>query len=243
MYFVVSGEGASDLGVKCNGEFEKGPLARLIEIIVENAGGTTPELNLICESELNELCKKSNPKNYIAKGVQRGLVFDFYCKALTLALHVGDELIGIVYFRDSDGTNSSPRDLWRSLEKAMETGFIDGGSKYGVPMLPRPKSEAWLMGYYQKFEQHQCEYNSCERFEEEPGNDNSPNSLKKRLAAALGCSVNGIYTHITYESMSDITWSRIDMPSFNIFRKRLENVACMLSRRSLLHPSSETSLL
>ncbi len=50
-----------------------------------------------------------------------------------------------VLFRDSDGTASSGRGLWEDKRKSIEDGFGEAGFDYGVPMIPKPKSEAWLL--------------------------------------------------------------------------------------------------
>ena len=66
----------------------------------------------------------------------------------------------------------------------MQSGFESSGNTYCVPMVPRPKSEAWLLGYYQKNLPGQFAYNHCERFENMPGNDGSPNAVKELLKEA-----------------------------------------------------------
>lgn len=106
-------------------------------------------------------------------------------------------------------------------------------------MVPRPKSEAWLLGYYQKGLPRQNAYNHCERFEEMPGNDASPKSLKNLLQKALGTEGNP-YNLITEKELHSVKWEKIDMPSFNLFRKRLENVLAEMNGHTPPHPPEET---
>ena len=108
-------------------------------------------------------------------------------------------------------------------------------------MVPRPKSEAWLLGYYQKNLPRQNAYNHCERFEDLPGNDGSPNSAKELLKKTLN-TTGDVYDLIDKEEIEAIDWEQIDMPSLNLFRKRLENVLAAMTGSSYPHPITETQL-
>ena len=48
-------------------------------------------------------------------------------------------------------------------------------------MIPKPKSEAWLICALKR-----DPYQVCERLEARSGNDQSPNSLKRELEQLLG---------------------------------------------------------
>ena len=52
-----------------------------------------------------------------------------------------DDVVAIL-FRDSDGTASAGRGLWEDKRKSMLDGFAEENHTRGVPMIPRPKSEA-----------------------------------------------------------------------------------------------------
>jgi len=123
-----------------------------------------------------------------------------------------------VFFRDSDGTNSAPSTLWASIFESMKAGFLLAGFHSGVPMVPRPKSEAWMLCGLLNLEDPARD---CQRLEDEPGNDASPNSLKARLAAHLGYEP-------TAEQQSEFVRSGqmdpklIDLPSFIAFRVELD---------------------
>ncbi|MCB2156653.1 hypothetical protein KQI84_17390 [bacterium] len=105
----------------------------------------------------------------------------------------------------------------------MELGFkaADGFDR-GVPMIPKPKSEAWLICALKE----DSPYSFCDRLEETlPGNDDSPNSAKMQLAEILlakGKSTSDLAEMVMNQ---EIHPDRIDMPSFNSFRQRLELVA------------------
>lgn len=242
MKFVLSGEGSSDLGVKePGGFFKKGVMTFLINTIATNAGCQQIQYELVMERELKAL-KKADRRNVMGRGKEYKPFESIYLSAQYLGKHAKkNDAAGVVFFRDSDGTNSAPRDRWEALVKAMQGGFKESGNKYCIPMVPRPKSEAWLLGFYQGKLPNQQAYNHCERFEEMPGNDGSPHSLKKLLQKAVNPNGNP-YDVIAEEDIAGIDWSRIDMPSLNLFRKRLENVLAAMQQKSLPHPESETYL-
>ena len=85
-------------------------------------------------------------------------------------------------------------------------------------MIPKPKSEAWIICALKREP-----YQRCERLEDRSGNDRSPNSLKKELEQLLGTAPSR--EHLC-DLVADGTVSveRIRMPSFDAFRSRLEEV-------------------
>lgn len=245
MKFILSGEGPSDLGInEPNGDFRKGAMTFLINAIAKKVGCSNLSFKLIMEKELKSL-KKADRRNTMGRGIEYKPHESEYLSALYLgryALEDGaNKEIGVIFFKDTDGTNSAPRNRWEMIVKAMQGGFKFSGNPFCVPMVPRPKSEAWLLGYYQGNLDNQQAYNHCERFEEMPGNDNSPNSLKKLLQKAVSPEGNP-YDVITEEDIAEIDWSRVDMPSLNLFRKRLENVLAAMQDKHLPNPENETIL-
>ena len=74
-----------------------------------------------------------------------------------------------------------------------------------------------------------------------PGNDGSPNALKTQLMAALNTDGN-VYDLLGKDEIDAIDWKRIDMPSLNLFRKRLENVLAAVNGAPYPHPITETQL-
>ncbi|KAA1174461.1 hypothetical protein FWJ25_09560 [Marinobacter salinexigens] len=137
-------------------------------------------------------------------------------------------VIGVL-FRDADGTASAGRGDWQDKRNSMIAGFKAENFDLGVAMMPKPKSEAWLLCASQK-----SRYQNCARLEKESGNDASPNSLKQQLAAALdGADNRAEINAMLYKKVIDV--ERIDMPSFNLFKDDLMSVVkCALTAESPL---------
>jgi hypothetical protein len=145
------------------------------------------------------------------------------CLARHLSRQNGDQPVIAVLFRDCDGTNSTPKDRWEDLLKSLSGergGFKTLGVHTGVPMMPRPKSEAWLICSVQN------DYLHCESLEDLPGNDCSPNGAKKILEKALGFTPNS-------EQLVDMICSgtidpeRVQMESLSRFRSDFKE-ACRI---------------
>jgi hypothetical protein len=129
-----------------------------------------------------------------------------------------------VLFRDCDGTHSSPVGLWASKWESMINGFGRAGFSRGIPMLPLPKSEVWLL----------CALRStvddCSCFEDISGNDCSPNSAKNQLDAELGEHKSG------NELCNWLEGNLIDeerlstMPSFKAFKVCLEQAVTQVTQ-------------
>jgi hypothetical protein len=124
-----------------------------------------------------------------------------------------------ILFRDSDGTASAGRGLWAEKRQSMLDGFAQEGFLRGVPMIPKPKSEAWLLCALRA-----NPYQGCESLEDRSGNDDSPNSLKRELKEIMGeeLPVTEILCGLIEDGKIDV--DRIAMPSFGAFRSRLEEV-------------------
>jgi hypothetical protein len=90
----------------------------------------------------------------------------------------------------------------------------------GVPMVPRPKSEAWLLCALRA-----PGYANCAPLEEASGNDASPNSLKKQLAARCGGADPTADQQADWVMTGVVDSLRIDMPSFNAFKQALHTAA------------------
>ena len=235
MYFLLSGEGPTDMGLcsdnmtACEGNrHQEGPMAIIVSQIVEQrlefSFMDTRSYGYVSKSRLVEGAsrfkhqKKSPRLPGRKKPKETGY---FYRNARALALcakekeaELADEVIAVL-FRDSDGTASADRGLWQDKWNSMIQGFIDAGFERGVPMIPKPKSEAWIICSVKK-----NPYQGCEALESRSGNDKSPNSLKGELADIL----NGPPSRAQLCDMVNngtIDSKRIDMPSFLAFRKAL----------------------
>jgi hypothetical protein len=237
MILLLSGEGPSDMGScqtatgTCEGaDFEPGPMARLIDKLVEPHWDYSPLKTSSCvfisEGALAHYCKSQRLGTTLPgtkKRVDTGYFFKNarglarLAKARTASDHCP---VGAVLFRDNDGTAASQRSLWHDKVRSMEAGFAAEDFGFGVPMVPKPKSEAWLLCATQA-----NPYQNCTRFENLSGNDASPNSAKKELATALTAKGR------SYEDVGDLVENgainpqQIQMPSFNFFKDRLEAVA------------------
>ena len=99
----------------------------------------------------------------------------------------------------------------------MRSGFQRAGlGARGVPMLPKPKSEAWLLCAMVKGYQH------CQALEALPGNDDASRSAKAQLQAALGgdnsteAQLNWLQAHgFDHEAVA------ANMPSYQQFQASL----------------------
>lgn len=200
MKIFLSGEGPTDLGC-CNsaaatcedGDFTVGPMTVLVDNIIEQHYKYSPldvdkaAYRFVSKARLVELAKQ-NRRGMALPGKKHGIdTAYFYVNAWMLGKIAKEhsdatsEACIAVLFRDTDGTNSSPNDLWELKWKSMVAGFARAQYDYGVPMLPKPKSEAWILCAAQN-----SPYQNCGVLEELSGNDDAPDSAKGRLDAIMG---------------------------------------------------------
>lgn len=207
MIVVLSGEGASDLGQCTNNqsecsipEFSPGPMTVIADKAIAMSLEYSPlELTpdryiYLGEEKLKELngIRKSRSRgmSLVGKGRDQETGY-FHVNAWVLGLAAlgceanfpGDKAIAIM-FRDADGTRSNVKGLWEAKLKSMHTGFQRSGlGERGVPMIPKPKSEVWMLCAAKS-----VPYQNCAKLEGLSGNDNSPKSAKSKLSQALaGC--------------------------------------------------------
>ena len=238
MYLLLSGEGLSDIGA-CNPSsdscdrdtFQEGPMAIVVDQLVALFQGydmshlETMRVSYVSEGYLAKNKPKPGPKSIALRGKKRPIETTyFYRNARALAIaakakksDVNDDVIAIL-FRDSDGTASAERGLWESKRNSVIEGFKAEDFDHGVAMIPKPKSEAWILCATKS-----NKYQHCSNLELESGNDKSPNSLKSQLSDSLrgNTSVDDI-NHLLNSREIDI--EQIDMPSFNAFKQDLEDV-------------------
>ena len=228
MTCLLLGEGASDLGVNSDYEeprFQKGPMTLVIDFLAKKMGVREIEYELLSRGDVSLGLKKCNrqiasrPKKVDQK-FRAIYLFAWYMG--TQASKVGKD--AVVYFHDPDHTNSGSANTVDRMAGAMVLGFDMARYQYGVPMIPVPRSEAWLLAYFQKGLAKQMAYNKSERFEKLPANDDSPKSAKKLLKQAVGARTESETYTMVMKEICDIDWTRVDMPSFNRFRSRLESV-------------------
>ena len=239
--FLVSGEGGSDVGVTTDAP---GPLVSAIRHVVEINVGEELEYAIVSRKDLQEKARPKNGhdrKKLRLRGARQenGKVVYMRAKAKALALLAGDEPErGAILFSDCDYTHgevspSMTKKFFLDLVRAMEAGFHDANEfRYGVPMVPRPRSESWFLCHYQRDPY-------TKTYEDLPANDSSGGDGKHLLARFFNCNatVPEIYSHINPD---EVNWGRINASSFLFFITRLQNVAERLAHRATMVLEKET---
>ncbi len=233
MKLFLSGEGPSDLGQMVPGPggevFAPGPMAWMVDKLLEphlkysllelhEAGGEA--VVFIHKAQLTALGKPSAPGKPLLSGLKHGKGQAFHARSaqcLGLLAKAQEPPAVAVLFRDGDGTNSTPRQEWQEKWDSMARGFALADFASGAPMVPRPKSEAWLLcGLKEQPYQH------CAALEDAPGNDGSPKALKTRLASLVGHEASA-QEQAAWVRDGRIDPQHIDMPSFAAFRDALHH--------------------
>lgn len=245
MYVLLSGEGSSDLGIcepsaaSCDrAGFRAGPMAYIVDQCVEICQGyemSHLEVGLVgyvSESYLAQHKQPTAPKSMALRGKKKPAETRYYyenARALAAAaqqksIEFNDCVIAVL-FRDADGTASAGRGQWQDKYDSMQAGFAAADFKFGVPMLPKPKSEAWLLCAVKP-----NPYQHCAQLEDESGNDHAANPLKAQLSIALdGHAGTADLNDLIIDRRVDI--QRIDMPSFNQFKADLCHVVALAMGR------------
>ncbi len=236
MFFLISGEGKTDIGQcdfgqsRCSGsEFQPGPMGlildRLLEGMIDYSPLETQAMEFVNKHEVVSI-SRSLPMHVPGKkhDIETGF---FFKNARALARLAEQKMkaqdgapVAAVLFRDADGTHSQKHGNFESKWKAMMDGFAAEDFHRGVPMIPCPKSEAWLLCALRKDRSHDCA--SLESTLS--GNDDAPNPAKTKLAATLaklGKTTSDLQAMIMDGALDP---GVIDMPSFNRFKERLEVV-------------------
>lgn len=234
MYFLLSGEGPTDLGTSTDNQPASGrsdphvgPLSLLIDQIVERKHNYHPLESMCIEiipknalTAKEKLEKSKYPKRIGLPGkrVEKETRY-FFNNARMLAQIALDrkdsrkEEVVAVLFRDADGTASSDRGERDLKRESILSGFKYENFNKGVAMVPKPKSEAWILCAMRK-----PEYKNCESLEEESGNDDSPNSLKNILAKLNGGTKPDRNKYCEWVLEGKINPDKISMPSFDQFK-------------------------
>jgi len=232
MILVLSGEGATDLG-RCRslagscsgGEFEPGPLCVVVDKLLEPALGyhlleLLDSVHFIHKTALSHRARGKR-HGYSLVGKKRGQeTGDFYIAAWMLgeiALEreaANADLSIALLHRDSDERSDGPHDVWDRKHRSVIDGFARASYARGVPMLPKPISESWLL----------ClalpGVASCAALEDESASKRSPRPLKRQLDDVLGEHLDAEGLARWIEDVFDA--NRLDtMPSFLHFRELL----------------------
>lgn len=236
MILMLSGEGKDDIGYITQDDqgwaYKPGPMAWIVDRLTEKRLGYSlleqPQdaecVKFVSERELMEHDRPSKPGSPLLRGLKRGhntALFTRNAQVLGLLAkkRVRDRQNDIiaVLFRDADSTHTCNASQWQEKVTSMETGFALAEFDNGVPMVPRPKSEAWLLCALKN-----PPYQHCHALEEASGNDDSPRSLKKQLATVVGHDPTA-QEQADWVRTGRIDPERIEMPSFTAFRKALDS--------------------
>lgn len=238
MKLLLSGEGPTDFGgcayplSECSGaDFQHGPMTRLLIALLEHLnpwGYSLTDLpdsfHYVSKADLEAQTKsRQSPRKMRLRSKETGAETRYFfdnakslgTRAMQLASELSDCVIAI-FFRDVDGTNRYPGQ-WADKAKSVQDGFTAVEFRLGVPMLPNPKSEAWLL----------CiaagqPGNSCMALEALSGNDNAPNNAKDQLASTLGKRHNATQLADWVNDQQAIDFTRLrTMPSFAAFEENL----------------------
>jgi hypothetical protein len=235
MYFLFSGEGATDLGACADSaatceanDYQHGPMTIIVDQIVQSwhhysllevgcCGFVSRSTLADRASEL-----KAAKKAMRLPGKKRAKETRYFFNNARVLARIAKEREGrrrddvvAVLFRDAD-TATAGRGSWPEKRQSMLDGFSEEEFARGVPMIPKPTSEAWLLCALRK-----NPYLGCVALEDRSSNPHSPHSLKGELDKRFGHPP-------TREELCElvtnggIDHSRIAMPSFNAFRQRLE---------------------
>jgi hypothetical protein len=207
-------------------------LARLWEAMLHYNLLDTPEAVVyVTEKALSQKAKESGTRMQRQRGkkqaAETGLYFSNAQQLGLMAQQLaGDhaDTVMAVLFRDVDGTRSAKGQLCQSKWDSMMNGFASVAFEFGVPMLPKPKSEAWLM-CAGKTAKH-----SYVGLEDISGNDDSPNSAKKQWDAFMG-SPQTAAQEALWCAENPADWKNMrTMPSFKAFFDRFHEVASAILR-------------
>lgn len=234
MLLVLSGEGGSDIGGSSNGSatcdsdwFRAGPMALLIDREIHRLMGFSPiacscihwvgRTALAAKAKLGRwspsvgLPSARRGKEMLA---QYRLAQALGRYALEIEAQFNDTSVAVL-FHDSDGTNADVAARWNHVVNALMLGFRDCDYERGVPMVPKPKQEAWFLCALKE-----VAYMDCAALEHESGNDSSPASLKKQLELALGFSPTSEDLVGMIEDRR-VDFERVEMPSLDAFKAAL----------------------
>ena len=221
--FFVCGEGPTDVGS------EDAPLTTAIKSLLAKWYAEQVEFHLVSRSQLSSGSKNAKPKRgayvrgYKTPYPETRSVTAFACCLARKAQACCPDC-GAIYFKDMDfSSNENGDKYYETLIAAMHLGFDNAEFRKGVPMVPKTRSESWMLCIVDK--------NAArESYDENlPGSDNSPKSGKKVLATKLGCPEKENYTSLSVR-IENYDWDNLSAPSFIFFKNRLHIVAA-----SILH--------
>ncbi|CAM2950316.1 hypothetical protein [Vibrio rarus] len=243
MHFMFSGEGPTDMG-KCfpaadvctGANYVPGEMAHIVDKLTNNWLIQNRQYELshldfhmvtfVSKSHLvnsKPPAKSKKSMGLRGKGTPPETKY-YYANARALAqlakqkaAELNDDVVAVL-FRDADGTASAGRGMWKDKWDSMVLGFTaENYEDKSVPMIPMPKSEAWLLCALKN------NYQNCNALEQASGNDKVENSLKKQLEIVID---DQDITDPLVDLIKDdrIDASKINMDSFDHFKAHLHKV-------------------
>lgn len=193
------------------------------------------QIEYINETELCNEARRLPRRLQAARGKKHGVETGYYHgNAFALGMLAANaaqqtsEPVVAVLFRDIDGTRGASPALPKQKLKSVRDGFAAAGFQFGVPMLPKPKSEVWLMAMFTERRR------DCSGLEGLPGNDQSPNAPKRQLAARMGGELSSAQwcDRIHRLAADDEGWARLrTLPSYTEFETDLQDVLARVRHR------------
>lgn len=254
MKLFLSGEGPSDLGCCRNDaglcvspEFARGPLTALVDQVLEPVLGYRPSgieehCVFVAKAELlRHVTMRKRGRMVSLAGKKRDQETGYYYSnawalgdiAIAQERLLGDVGIAILH-RDNDDSNSSRATELGVKVKSIRDGFARAGYPRGVPMIPRPISEAWLLSIADPTIADAAEV------EDLASNPAAPRPVKELLAAALGEKWDS-ESMFDWLDARDIDFERMRrMPSFAAFHHDVVEAvrACLAGNRAGTQPAA-----
>ena len=161
MIILMSGEGALDLGreewnsKQNKNEVHLGPVGAILRFFVEKItnNSKTNDYRYIDKKTLEE---KARSTNIVLPGKRSDKEKGYFIKqarafgkiAIEHQKNDNGDVVIAVLFRDSDLSHSSPPNTWKDKFDSIVKGFESAPFERGVPMVPKPTSEAWLLALF-----------------------------------------------------------------------------------------------
>ncbi|ADV62341.1 hypothetical protein Isop_1758 [Isosphaera pallida ATCC 43644] len=234
---LVSGEGPTDMGKAgqqasepcCGKDFEHGPMAVLVDRLIERFYSFSPIkeglMYFVSRKELENKSKKLSKANQGRRElpslkVPKETAF-FYNQTRALATFANElakihkQTVIAVLFRDLDPKQSMNHRQRQDRWKSIVSGFKIEDFEFGIPMIPNPTSEAWLICLFQD-----QPYVGCQDME-----NRTSESLKDQLNTLVGVkATRDILVERLERTPPNFDRLSSAMISFKVFHDRVQEV-------------------
>jgi hypothetical protein len=237
MYVIFSGEGVTDFGTGthksfcCGNDCHYGPLTSIVDKMIEQIchySIITNEVAVFVDgAELERIKTALRPakKSIRIPGDKVKITARYHfedARALAIAANKfietkTDKNCVAILFRDS---NTIDKKEWNDKIISMLHGFTVEDFHHGVPMLPKPVSEAWILCAIYRGENPN---RNCNDLENRRHGDRTDHALKHELEEQLGEQPT---RELLNEKISsgEINHNHINLSSFNQFKEYLTMV-------------------